>query len=46
MLEVGKENLERNMEFESTAKYMSSTAIVQDGITQVGWCDSFDVAGC
>lgn len=46
MLEISQEYLERNMELESTAKYVFGTVLTLSGVTQVGWFDSFDAAGC
>jgi hypothetical protein len=46
MLEISQENLGRNMEFESIAKYVFSTVLTLSGTTQMGWFDSSDAAGC
>lgn len=46
MLEIGQQNLDISMDFESTATYVFSTALNPSGTTLVGWCAPFDTAGC
>lgn len=46
MLEIGQQNLEINMDFESSVKYAFGSALTWNGKTTVGWYDPFDAAGC